>query len=315
MGDSIRLDLDNELVTLNDKLRDMIFPDTSNYYRQLKILPIFVQSAGTDSDDELTAELFSEFLSDEHLTNMPNFYRYLYLNDCKYLIGTLQNLLDGIDDAFTTYFVRICDISITNANNPNATYWEVSAKARGISAQLESYFTKAYSILDILCKVSFEIECFAKEPNREINSHLKLKSTKILWGDKKRLSLNNSADTIFEDCDLLRTIVSLRNEAVHNGSWELHPKVFLVYEDGRAVERFMRFPDLQNGRLSTVKNHRHFFGHANKVNELLPEIHTQFLHRVNNTIKLLNSSDEQQSNPQKGCFRSASSSSRVFQRP
>lgn len=44
-GDSIKYELDGELVSLYDKIRDLFFADTYKYYEQLDSMPIFAQVA------------------------------------------------------------------------------------------------------------------------------------------------------------------------------------------------------------------------------------------------------------------------------
>jgi len=80
----------------------------------------------------------------------------------------------------------------------------------------------------------------------------------------------------------------MRNEVVHNGSWELNPKAYTRFEKGKPVERFMLFPDISQGRLSKVKGRNHFFGDGTKVNDILPRIHEEYKRRLLNTIRLLN---------------------------
>ena len=281
-GDSIKYDIDAELVSLYDKLRDLFFPDTDKYYAQLHVMPIFVQSAGQDSDCGLTANCFSKLL-DSHKT-MPEIYRHMYLVDCQYLIGTIQNLLNGMDDAFVNYFVKTSGIESSARIEADTTYWITSMSVRNISSILESYFTKAYSILDMFCKLAYEFE----NPMVDFSRYKKMKSSGLLWGDRKKLAINGTSLTVFEKCDLIRTIEALRNEVVHNGSWELNPKVFIVLHDGREIERFMLFPDIEQGRLVTVKNRRHFFGKGEKVNIILPQIHVRYQNLIFSTAQMLN---------------------------
>ena len=99
-GDSIKNELDTELVSLYDKFRDLFFEDTDAYYRELGSLPIFIQTAGQDSNCDLTAEAFSEWILKDEFTCIPNFYRHLYLVDCQFLVGAIQNLLIGMDNSF-----------------------------------------------------------------------------------------------------------------------------------------------------------------------------------------------------------------------
>ena len=84
--------------------------------------------------------------------------------------------------------------------------------------------------------------------------------------------------TIFEDCDVIKMIESLRNEAVHNGSWEDNPKVYVKFGGGKIIERYMLFPDFEEGRLVNFKNRKHFFSRGTKVNDVLITINGFCLH-------------------------------------
>ncbi|MGE4284277.1 MAG: hypothetical protein AB7G87_11225 [Clostridia bacterium] len=282
LGDSIRCEIDSELVSLYDKLRDLFFPDTDKYYSQLNLMPIFVQTAGQDSDCGLTADSFCK-LMDIH-KSMPEIYRYLYLVDCQFLIGTIQNLLSGMEDEFVDYFIKISSIKDSqHIEALNTTYFVMSRSVRNISSLLESYFIKAYSILDMFCKLVYELE----NPMDDFSCYKKMKSSGLLWGDRKKLNINGAKHTVFEKCDLISSIEALRNEVVHNGSWELNPKVFIVLKEGLVAERFMLFPDIEQGHLATVKNRKHFFGKGEKVNSILPQIHMKYLNLILNTAQTL----------------------------
>lgn len=284
-GDSIKYELDTELVSLYDKFRDLFFEDTDAYYRELSSLPIFIQTAGQDPNCDLTAEVFSEWILKDEFTSIPNFYRHLYLVDCQFLVGAIQNLLIGMDNSFISYYTQIANIgNHESASVSNEVMYEMSPSVSCISTQLESYFTKAYSILDMLCKIGYEFQF----PERDFPSYRKIKSSEILWGARKKLQINNTPHTLFEKCDLITLIESLRNEVVHNGTWGLNPKVFLRFERGSLIERYMLFPDISQGHLSTVKSRKHFFGNGIKVNEVLPKIHIAYQQRLLNSVKLLN---------------------------
>lgn len=286
-GDSIKSNLNVELVLLYDKFRDVFFENTDEYYKELSYLPIFIQTAGVDSSCAWTAETFNKWIHKEEYSKLPNFYRHLYLRDCQFLVGTIQNLLYGMENSFISYYTQIVNIgNDMSPSNPDAVMCEMSIPAIFLSSLLESYFTKAYSILDILCKIGHEFQF----PEEEFISYRKIKSADLLWGLRKKLQINNAPSTLFEKSELVSLIESIRNEVVHNGTWELNPKVFIEFRNGIPSERYMLFPDISQGHLSTVKNRNHFFGNHTKVNEVLPKIHTTYMQKMLNTVKLLNTS-------------------------
>lgn len=168
--------------------------------------------------------------------------------------------------------------------DPNGTICIISEDSRCASALLETYFIKAYSILDILCKICYEIQ----EKQSDFSQYKKIKSADVLWGFRKKLLINETENTLFEKCDLVSMIESLRNESVHNGTWELNPKIFVRYDEGIVGERFMLFPDMLQGRLATVKSRKHFFSKGIKVNSVLPCIHAEFKQRLLQTLVTIN---------------------------
>ena len=284
-GDSIKYELDSELVILYDKLRDLLFKDVDKYYSELAVMPIFVQDAGYDSDCMLDTESFLK-LVEEYKDKVPNLYKHLYLVDIQFLIATVQNLLEGMDYSFTNYFIQISSIELKNhlTDKKDTMLMLTSQESRYLSSLLESYFTKAYSILDILTKICYEFEY----KYDSFENFKKTKSANILWGDRKRLSIKDETDTVFIRSDTVKLIESLRNEVVHNGSLEQNPKVYISLKDNEIVERFMLLPDYINGNLLTVKNRKHFFSDGNKVNDILPELHIAYLREIISTIKHLN---------------------------
>lgn len=42
----------------------------------------------------------AEWIQDEDYCAKPNFFKHLYLVDCQFLVGTIQNLLCGMEDSF-----------------------------------------------------------------------------------------------------------------------------------------------------------------------------------------------------------------------
>lgn len=291
--ENIKYVLDDELVRLYDTLRDLIFKDRDIYYTESMMMPIWCQDAGQNSDCAASADFFQRCVGEQvglikEGRTVPDLYKHLYLVDCQFLVGTIQNLLSSMEDAYTRYFAIMDGMKGRTLCRTFAdgTFCEMSETSRQASSSLETYFTKAYSILDILCKICFEIQY----KNEDFSEYRKLRSAKVLWGDRKKLAVNGKEHTLFEKCELISMIESLRNEVVHNGTWELNPKVFVRLENGKVQECFMLFPDMEQGRLASVKNRRHFFSKGIKVSDILPEIHREFQERLLNTIRVVNRS-------------------------
>lgn len=285
-GDSINYTLDGECVCLYDTFRDIVFDNQDEYYREVCSLPILVQEAGQNSDCSISADTFEQWIRE---SKVPNLYKHLYLVDCQFLVGTVQNLLCALEDTFIRYYKIIASFEDDDRYrgdliDADGTIMRLSETATRAASMIETYFTKAYSILDIICKICYEIQ-FIQE---DFDSYKKIKSADILWGARKKLTINNTENTIFEKCELISTIEAIRNEIVHNGTWELNPKIFIRFENGQVQERFMLFPDFTKGHLATVKSRKHFFSSGIKINDILYQIHSEFKRRVLTTVALIN---------------------------
>ena len=127
LGDKIKYELDSELVELYDRLRDLFFLDTEKYYCEINLLPIFIQEAGQDSECALTSEKFIKLLQKDEFSKIPNLYRHLYLVDCQFFVGTIQNLLIGLENSFVEYYVQISSIGNNiEPSSPNTIMIEMS---------------------------------------------------------------------------------------------------------------------------------------------------------------------------------------------
>ena len=285
-GDSIKYELDSALAELYDLFRDLLFEDVCKYYTEVPLLPIWVQEAGQSSDIAISSYEFTELIDK---SKVPNLLKHLYLVDCQFLIGTIQNLLCAMETAFIDYYQLIASFPLTehcrSLTDQDGTIMNISAHSKQASSAVETYFTKAYSILDIMCKICYEIQNL----RTEFIGYQKIKSADILWGSRKKLCINGAVGTVFEKCELISNIEAIRNEIVHNGTWELNPRIFIRFKNGEEAERFMLYPDMEQGHLATVKNRRHFFSFGRRINDVLPIIHLEFKQRLLVTINSIRS--------------------------
>ena len=110
-GDSIKYELDSALVGLYDLFRDLLFEDVRQYNTEVPLLPIWVQEAGQSSDIAISSYEFTELIDK---SKVPNLLKHLYLVDCQFLVGTIQNLLCAMETAFIDYYQLIAAFPLTD---------------------------------------------------------------------------------------------------------------------------------------------------------------------------------------------------------
>ncbi len=280
-GDSALYEINSLIAELKTKFIKHIFGDIDSYYKQSSLTPIFISELGLSSSTNCTKDYLIKMI-DECQKYVPNLYEHLYLEDINFILSSIQNLIIGMNYDFIHYFKNLI-LAEVFINYNNGTYMIGGETANLIQSMLGSYFVKAHSILDLLTKVAFELE----STEYDFSGYPKLKCSNILFGSIKKLKINNSKSTIFNRDQLINTIESLRNEIIHNGSWEIDSKVFVRIENYEIKERFVCFPDMQNGNWTKYKNRYHFFGSENTVNDILPLMHIEYLNRICATISVL----------------------------
>lgn len=286
-NDTLIREVQAELVTLYDKFRDLYFADLELYYRELSNMPVGLLKGGQSSDILIGKESFLK-LKEEFDPFFLSLNKHIYVNDCQYLVSTVQNLLHSIEYCFIQFFIKLSQIEVPDRFlNESGIVQASSQQSMDLAFYVETFFIKIYSVLDMMVKIIYELE----NPINDFQKMSKLRSAEKLWGDRKKLKINKLTNTIFEDGAAITMIESLRNEVVHNGSWEFRPSVYLKIERNEVIERYMLFPDFDEGRLSTAKNRKHFFSTETKVNDVLINIHNEFYSKLLFTLKTINATN------------------------
>lgn len=285
LPDDLRtMEVHDRIRSLHELIRKHIIPDDEMYFSTMKCVPRFVSEVGINSDTLFSKEKFERILrpfqEDPTVASIIN--QYLYLEDVRVIISAVQNLLIGLENDFITYYRTIATAKLFGTIDwgENKVWKYCGAESFSAANAVSSYFTKANSILDLMTKIAFEFE----SKHSDFLKYRKLSSSKILYGDRKHISLNETISTIFEHDALIKTIESVRNEVIHNGTWEPNPTIYIRIKDKEIFERFMIFPDLTDGNYDKYVNRYHFFGKGLQVNQKLPNIHREFMLRIVNTV-------------------------------
>jgi hypothetical protein len=138
-----------------------------------------------------------------------------------------------------------------------------------------------HSLLDYLAKLAMETENL----RTDFTTYPKLVSSKFLFGQRNRLALNDCRGSLFEPCEEVQEVESIRNLLIHDGLLDDMPKAYEVVQNGVAVERFVLMPDRANGQFERYKNRRLFYGREDKINLRLASLVRAFQLREVETLK------------------------------
>ena len=298
-GDHIFYNIDTLCVGLYDVFRDLVFATPEEYYQDLPLSPQWITRAGLDSDFDMPEKQLEDCFSSHIHEKMKEYgvtnpglseiyeridikkFKYAYVADCQSLINTLQELILSCHSSFISFYKNLCLLPFEN--NVEGTWCAMGTDSRMVYSSLNGLFIQMYSCFDILTKLAYELEHI--QPCEDC--YAKLSSKKILYGDKKKLSIKTER-TVFEKTYITTLIENMRNELVHNATWEMNPKVFVHKDKEKILERFVLLPDFTNeGTLVTYKNRKRFFSEGKKVNDELPKIYFEFLNRIYYTLLII----------------------------
>lgn len=276
------LDIETQAFHLRNLVAKKVFGSNQTYYRQLPFAPHWLSQAGLDSDIKISREEFEKLIAKAD----ENTCRFLYYYDVISLIGSLQNAVQEVKHLMGEFYKELNTNSFMLAPTPfepDMVMFASGLIVTRIFSTVNHLFISLYSQLDFISKICYEIQ----NMDQDYSAYRKLKSANILYGDNRRLSLNGVAGTLFENSIDLKMILALRNEIVHNGSFENIPKVFQVFREGTIVEKFIFLPDFKDGIIKSLKSRKRFFDEEIKLNEILPSLIFDFWKRLHLTLKLL----------------------------
>jgi len=279
-GDGL-YEVESQCVNLHDELAAKIFGSISYYHSILHIAPPFVVEAGLNSESPIGRNEFEQLLL--AFANLPELNRFLYLYDCRMLVSAIQECTKEVSQ-LTGEFYRILNLEpffTPGVRLEDGLRWSTSPSVTNLHAILGFLFIRMHSLLDYLAKLAMETENL----RADFATYPKLGSSKFLFGQRNRLALNGRAGSLFESCDEVQEVESVRNLLIHDGLLDDMPKAYEFIQHGVAIERFVLMPDRANGQFERYKNRRLFYGREDKINLRLASFVRAFQLREVETLK------------------------------
>ncbi|RUO32422.1 hypothetical protein [Aliidiomarina soli] len=277
-------EIDTACAHLQNDLAKIIFGSLDLFYEFLRASPELLSTAGTNSESQISKDVFNQIISS--LPKDLPVHKALYLFDCRKLVSGIQECSKEIMQLQGEFFqaLNLEQLFYPTIEEEDGLRFVTSPVVTKIHALLGFIFIRLHSLLDYATKLAFETENLKSN----FNSYPKLASKGLLFGDRRKLTLNNTENTLFEDCSLINKIQTLRNHIIHDGVLDDEPKVYRLISAKQCIEKFVLIPDQdENGRFYTHKNRNLFYGSDNKINEQLPFLIEEFQARLLKTVDLL----------------------------
>lgn len=276
-------EIDFKLISLTHKVADILFGSVQNLYGILPFKSTAYSFAGVDAEIKVSKQEFEKWVISQ---KSEEAHKILFYYDFQNLVGSLQNLVQESRFLFCDFFKKLNNNSfmlIEKPLEPDILMFASGQLVTNIFLTINHLFIDLASQLDFITKISLELESLPSD----FKEYPKLKSNRILYGDSKKIKAITLDNTLFDRTEDLNLILSLRNEIVHNASFENIPKVYQVFKEDVMIEKFIYIPDTTNGNFDTFKNRNRFFNNEVKLNEKLPGLVTDFWKKMESTIDKL----------------------------
>lgn len=268
-------DVENVCVRIHEALRRAIIEDAV-YNELLPRVPQFVSLSGLNSESTFSKTDFEKVI--QLTVASPEIKRFLFLYDVQKLVSSIQEcqkeLVQMIGEFYRT--LNLDALFYPPIRQDDGIRYNTSPTVTKLFALLTFVFVRMHSLLDYTVKLALEAEGLPTD----FTKYPKMRSSSEQFGARKRVSFNKLPGSLFEDCEFITRIETLRNHLIHDGLLDDMPKAYEQIENGVAVERFLFFPDMTDGRFDRFGNRNLFFSRENKVNERLPEILAEFQERL-----------------------------------
>lgn len=281
-----RGDLSYELDAVCLRLHDLISKTVMqgvSYSELLPRVPMFACLSGLNSESALSKENFEKFL---HLSDtFPELNRFLYLYDVQKLVSSIQECMKELVQIVSEFYrtLNTEPLFYPPIQQDDGVRFNISPTVTKLFAFLTYVFVRMHSLLDYSVKLAIETE----DLQQEFTNYPKMRSLNEQFGSRKKLPFNKSIGSLFEECEFITMIETLRNHLIHDGLLDDTPKAYERIEHGVAVERFILFPDMTKGRFDRHGNRHLFFSKEEKINERLPEIIMEFQSRLMITLEII----------------------------
>ena len=261
----------------------IIFRGCNPFDRDYRGVPCWVRDAGNTAECGWTKEEFETFVMNYYKDD-EIVHRWLYYYDCDMLVCALCDRFKMIASMLRVFYNHFCSESPCKMEDFKHATVTVSPQDTICFACVNSIFLYLASSFDILSKIYVE---FRDHEKLDFSKYPNMISRNVLLGSIGKTN-SDIAGTLFEKPSCVKTISSIRDRLVHNGSFDFIQMVYDCYDGPNGhSEAAILFPDMEKGLFITSRNRKNFYSQSNKLNILLPKLLIEVLDVMETTINKL----------------------------
>lgn len=234
------------------------------------LVPMWIMDGGLCAESSMSKETYEFFKNN---AKHPIFNRFIYYYDLWKLIAGIQDRIQAVSDLLREFYQLIpCRLQYNNEDYTSGTRIG-GRKETQIHIILNNIFVAMASIFDLLAKVACEQY---KYNDYDFEVYKKMKSKDKTFNPDNIKDYDNSLREegfLFSAPKVIRTILTFRNEFVHNGPWDLNCCVYYTAVDGEPADVILYSPDIDEyGNFISSGTRSKFYAQNNAINNALPSM-------------------------------------------
>lgn len=278
--DDVILSIENQCIDLYETFIQNIFQDI-DFHEINGFITLWMVDCGISAESQMSKHVFENAV---RKNNNELSHKVLYNFDCDSLVSSLQNRYSMINNSYLFLNSKLSLVDLDKPTENNATIY-YGRETTEIFIHINNIFITLYSCFDIITKIIIELQ---KIEELDFSVYPKMNSKNITFGNKGRILNFDKTGTIYEKNPVINTVETIRNELIHNGSWENIPKLYQGVLNNKSGS-WVLFPDInESGYFVNSNNRNKFFSTDATVNETLPYILNESLNRIQNTLVQIN---------------------------
>lgn len=252
-------------------------------------VPKWVTDAGHSAESTMSAASFKECIQQIPDNNKAILHSLLYAADCQKLVSSIQDIWQQVFFLMGEFYLKLNTLHTVSpqnlVNKGEGVVAHYSYQSSAAWSLLESIYIRLYSMLDYNAKIAHEFNKLHKEFTR----YPRMSSKDTQYRDIGDLNFTEQEikGTLFESNPLINEVRLIRNQIIHNGFLDSHPRVYLIYKLGVIVEKFILMPDIDDGKIHRYVNRNLFYSKEDRVNIRLPNMVNEILKLQIDTLTLL----------------------------
>lgn len=245
------------------------------------LVPLWISECGINAECSWAKTMFEKAVQ---YNNNELTHKFLYYYDCSALVDAMRDRFSLIEGSLEIFYNNFSHEKKCEISDMIGVSFHINNMDNALFSNLNSIFIYMNSLLDLLYKVTYELENIVTD----FKTYPRMTSQNVIFPQKKNISKEMQAGkTIFNEDSFLIKISNIRNRIIHNGSFDILQRIYTGITKFDDIDIWIMFPDMAESGFVKYNNRGNFYNDGTRINVELLHIIAEFISYVENTISMI----------------------------